>query len=342
MYRPKYFLTVVGALIFASLLVTAQVAIAAPNVKLLAPNGGEKLISGEKFLVKWMVSDAVPRMTYIYLLRDGETAGKLLVTLSGKEDVPQIIHDWNWRIVENMRGSYRMRIVVLTTTNKSIEDVSDGLFAIIVNQPIAGENSELPVPVIRPNPVEMLCPNGNETYAAGESICISWQSRVANPLSAELWLSMDGGRTYPVVLADFNKPFANTSWIWQTKANAGTRLRVAIVVYTPSSVYFDASDQNFSILRKAFTEDADVVNMLCAPNPFNNATTINFSLSEASHVNLTLYDIMGRAIAELVDGILPAGQQIVHWNAATQVSGVYIAQLNMNGQLFQSKLLLIK
>lgn len=43
------------------------------------------------------------------------------------------------------------------------------------------------------------------------------------------------------------------------------------------------------------------------PNPFRGRTTVQFALPEASHVTLAVYDVLGRQVALLVDGELPAG-----------------------------------
>lgn len=62
------------------------------------------------------------------------------------------------------------------------------------------------------------------------------------------------------------------------------------------------------------------------PNPFNPATTITFDLPEPSTVSLALYDMLGRVVAELVNGHKEAGYHSVVWSAAGNASGVYFAR----------------
>ena len=63
------------------------------------------------------------------------------------------------------------------------------------------------------------------------------------------------------------------------------------------------------------------------PNPFNPSTTIKFALPEPAVVSLTIYDVLGRKVAELANGQFAAGDHSAIWNASEAASGVYIAQL---------------
>ena len=62
------------------------------------------------------------------------------------------------------------------------------------------------------------------------------------------------------------------------------------------------------------------------PNPFNPSTQIKLDLPEASTVSLTIYDVIGRQVAELASGYHEAGYHSVTWNATNQASGVYFAR----------------
>jgi hypothetical protein len=65
------------------------------------------------------------------------------------------------------------------------------------------------------------------------------------------------------------------------------------------------------------------------PNPFNPSTSIGFVLKADSHVRLAVYDILGREVAKLADGVRGAGQHSVMWNAQTMTSGVYFARIEV-------------
>lgn len=67
------------------------------------------------------------------------------------------------------------------------------------------------------------------------------------------------------------------------------------------------------------------------PNPFNPETVINYSLNEASRVKVSIYDITGRQVAILVNGLNQAGSHKVVWKANNFPSGTYICILTSNG-----------
>ena len=63
------------------------------------------------------------------------------------------------------------------------------------------------------------------------------------------------------------------------------------------------------------------------PNPFAGTTTLGFTLPEAQQVRMTVYDLLGRRVATLVDGIVQAGDQQVRFDASNLPSGTYIVRL---------------
>ena len=59
------------------------------------------------------------------------------------------------------------------------------------------------------------------------------------------------------------------------------------------------------------------------PNPFNPVTSITYTLPIAGHIDLAVYDVTGKEVAQLVDGVMPAGRHTVSFDARHLPSGVY-------------------
>jgi hypothetical protein len=78
------------------------------------------------------------------------------------------------------------------------------------------------------------------------------------------------------------------------------------------------------------------------PNPFNPSTTMKYEWTKASHVNLTVYDLLGREVSILVNERRDAGVHEVKFDAAGLASGVYFYRLQAGSYVDTKKLLLVR
>jgi len=78
-----------------------------------------------------------------------------------------------------------------------------------------------------------------------------------------------------------------------------------------------------------FAADATRVDrgLHAAPNPFNPATEISFSLDRPGRVELHVFDPRGRRVSTLVDQVMPAGERRLTWQPDRLSSGVYFLRL---------------
>jgi hypothetical protein len=72
------------------------------------------------------------------------------------------------------------------------------------------------------------------------------------------------------------------------------------------------------------------------PNPFNPSTLIEFSLPVNSDVRLTIYNLLGQAVTELINEEISSGSYSVVWNGEDQnglkvSSGIYLYKIQANG-----------
>ena len=98
-------------------------------------------------------------------------------------------------------------------------------------------------------------------------------------------------------------------------------------------------------------EPKDVVpgdpDLATAPNPFGAATQIKFALEAKSRVTITVYDISGKVVAEVLDRDLDAGEHVVTWNgrtaAGTEVpSGIYFYRFKAGKQETTRKAVVVR
>lgn len=79
------------------------------------------------------------------------------------------------------------------------------------------------------------------------------------------------------------------------------------------------------------------------PNPFNSATIIRYYIPSTTHVKFALFEINGKEISVLQQGINQAGFNTIEFNSGSLPSGIYILRMNTENTFSQSiKLLLMK
>jgi Zn-dependent metalloprotease len=87
---------------------------------------------------------------------------------------------------------------------------------------------------------------------------------------------------------------------------------------------------------------ADYQLMQNHPNPFNNSTTIEYSLPRSGFVNLSIYNTLGQLVNVLVEEQKEPGKHRIQLDAASMASGVYFYRLVTSNAMLQKKLLLIR
>ncbi|MCH2444752.1 MAG: T9SS type A sorting domain-containing protein, partial [Candidatus Marinimicrobia bacterium] len=67
------------------------------------------------------------------------------------------------------------------------------------------------------------------------------------------------------------------------------------------------------------------------PNPFNPVTNITFGIENDALVMARVFDVTGREVAELANGVYSAGYHVVNWNADSHSSGLYFLTITVDG-----------
>lgn len=147
----------------------------------------------------------------------------------------------------------------------------------------------------------------------------------------EIWVefternSAGGGAAGPFTKVAFNKGSDVVSIVIPDEPN----FKDMILNYSPLNVSIDESIQ-LNLKFSAF------------PNPFFDRLNVSFELPESSFINISVYDLKGKRIAELVDDNLPQGVNTYYWEAEvgksnTITPGVYFIRVVYSGKLFMFK-----
>ena len=78
------------------------------------------------------------------------------------------------------------------------------------------------------------------------------------------------------------------------------------------------------------------------PNPFNPSTSIKYDLPHNTFVKLSVYDVLGKLVTELVNQDMKAGRYEAEWNALNYASGAYFYKLETKSFTDMKKMILVK
>ena len=101
------------------------------------------------------------------------------------------------------------------------------------------------------------------------------------------------------------------------------------------TLYAQTKSMNFNVPINTIIQGA-------YPNPFNPISTIKFSLSNDSQIELSIHNVNGEKVEKLYNGYKNAGFHQIVWNAKNVPSGMYFFTLNTPDGIHTQKLLLLK
>lgn len=84
-----------------------------------------------------------------------------------------------------------------------------------------------------------------------------------------------------------------------------------------------------------------------SPNPFNPKVSLRFTLERAEEIKLCVYDLKGREVRKLAQGLYSAGPHVVEWigrdqNDRAAASGLYIARLKTDSRVHKQRMMLLR
>jgi len=133
-----------------------------------------------------------------------------------------------------------------------------------------------------------------------------------------LWQELE-----PLTTVSIHKAIIDLASIWRTAwENAGS----------PSPLALQSNDSNPGTFLLANNY----------PNPFNPSTTIEYTLSKPSEVDVSIYNSNGQKVETLLRSNHSSGKYQVTWNGSGHASGVYLYQIKADNFFQSKKMLLIK
>ena len=156
--------------------------------------------------------------------------------------------------------------------------------------------------------------------------------------STAIWFSSDSGRTWES--RDIALPYADLNTYMRDIAFDSVRNRIWLSCGV-GTCYLDVAELS-STGRPLQFKPADYTVLAAYPNPFNSTTRIRFDLAKRQRVKLDLFDLQGRLVRTLTDGMMDAGRQEITFDGDGLASGTYFVRLKSAEVVRTEKILLLK
>jgi len=117
-----------------------------------------------------------------------------------------------------------------------------------------------------------------------------------------------------------------------------------VSVNVPDETYFKNMVLNYTPVGVGIEEKMDVnLRFQAFPNPFSDKLNVSFDLPQSDFVNISVYDMSGKRVSELVNEVLPQGSNSFCWMGTTGSgikpdAGVYFLRVVYKGKMFMHKI----
>jgi hypothetical protein len=128
-----------------------------------------------------------------------------------------------------------------------------------------------------------------------------------------------------------------TIWYDLTKIHTGVMIGAGVIPLSTPDISYKFDNNNGDVLLPGTLTLSQNF-----PNPFNPTTEIRFVLSKTQTAVLEVFNIQGQRVSTLLDGVLPAGEHSILWDARSVASGVYVYRLTVGEFVKTRTMVLLK
>jgi subtilisin family serine protease len=303
-----------------------------PSVAVTGPNGGE-ILAGNTVSIAWTEgtdTGYTVASRRIYYSDNGGDSWTLITSSAGPSP-----YSWDLSAIPN-GIQYRVR-VLLADSGAPALSASDGSNAnVTINRPggdtrgpvvLAGSIIVGPNPIVIPNPA-VLSATLSDVYTGNSNLEAAEWSSGTSPAVPGSGSAMNGLFTTPLVTAtaalDSSALHPGTETLWvrgrDAAGNWGNAVSLVIQVNAVLTAVDGLVPRRFALYQSS-------------PNPFGPHTAIRLDVPRSGPVLLEIFDVNGRRLRTLVDGVLSPGPKALAWDGTDDGgrpvgSGVYFCRMH--------------
>lgn len=269
------------------------------------------------------------------ILPDGQTASYVDYRYGDNEMSAEVTYEINWQPgtgstaltldinIPEVQGDVSMVIKDPLTGTVFNQEVYEGQSQVVV------ENLELTTLLLvvdynGPLPVEL---TGFSANVAGETVQLNWSTATeTNNKGFEIERSEDNTNFQKIGYVEGN----GTTVSQHTYSFTDNSALSGNYYYRLKQIDFNGAAHYSNVVEVEFMPTAYSLGQNY-PNPFNPSTTIKFALPVESKVTVTLFNMLGQKVRDVVSGQFAAGTQEVNLNASDLASGMYIYTISATG-----------
>ena len=214
---------------------------AVTTLKVKSPNGDELLIKGKVVVIKWTKGNG-GKFVKILLLKSNKPYKWVSKKTRNDGKHP-------WKVPKGLAISSEYKIKLIALKNKKVFDLSDDTFSIDTetDDSSVGDGTWIAAPEDFPDIVKKLTvtsPNGGESWNAGTTYTITWESNAGSRVRIDLWNSGVKDITIKSETSD------DGSYVWTIPDDqtGSSKYQVRIQSQTIQTI-FDFSDANFRVVN---------------------------------------------------------------------------------------------
>jgi hypothetical protein len=182
---------------------------------------------------------------------------------------------------------------------------------------------------------------------AGRSVTLTYTGSLKDNAAINLHWGRNGWQNVTTTA------MAKVSGVWTLTMTVPAGTTMLDFVFNNGSGAWDnnnSQDYHVAVVAPTSIEERETVSGITldqnAPNPFNPETVIRFHVGAIHELpvrmKISVYDILGRQIAVLADGMYPAGTHSVRFEASNLPSGLYLYRLEGGGTILARTMLFLK